>query len=327
MLDIYFRPEYGKLCQSMEEGVCKCFEYRSDAGYVRNMYMKRPVPWQLDGVQYYDAITPYGYGGPVMQDVKDRDKLAREYEEAFREHCLAEGIVAEFVRFHPIFDNRQDFDSVYETVYSRHTVGTNLQDFVDPVQSEFSKSARKETRRAINAGLTCSIHPQSEDLSIFRRLYEETMERNQAPAWYYFPDAYYDMLTSILRPYTLELRLHYEGEVIASELYFADGGLLHAHLLGSNQKMFELYAGALFEATAAQWGKENGYRYIHHGGGRSSAEDDPLYLYKKKFGKNTEFDFYMGKKVWNRELFDRLVELRLQQAGPVDPGYFPPYRA
>ena len=91
--------------------------------------------------------------------------------------------------------------------------------------------------------------------------------------------------------------------------YFTAGNILHAHLLGSSKKMLELNAGGLLEAAAAKWGKEHGFRYIHHGGGRSSDPNDALFQYKKKFGKNTEFDFYIGKKIWNKDVYDMLVEM------------------
>ena len=91
--------------------------------------------------------------------------------------------------------------------------------------------------------------------------------------------------------------------------------------------MLELAAGGLLEAAAANWGKEHGYRFIHHGGGRTSDPEDPLFRYKKKFGKNTEFEFYIGKKIWNQNVYDALVEKRLEQGIIEDDGFFPRYRA
>ena len=327
MLDVYYLPEYGKLCETMEEGEFKVFEYKSDAGRMINMYIRRPVPWIINGEQYYDIITPYGYGGPIVIEAGDRNRLIQEYSMAFEKYCSDNKIVCEFIRFHPIFQNYQDVDDTYEVVYSRHTVGTNLKDFDDPVQKEFAKSIRRDNRRASEKGVSVKLKPAPTNLSIFRMLYEETMERNHADAKYYFPNEYYIILENELRPYLLEVQLHFENEVIASELYFIAGDILHAHLLGSNQKMLELAAGGLLEAAAAMWGKEHGYKYIHHGGGRSSNSDDSLYKYKKKFGKNTDFDFYIGRKIWNRNVYDALVAKRMEQGPILDECYFPKYRA
>ncbi|ELC8370429.1 GNAT family N-acetyltransferase [Clostridium perfringens] len=327
MFDIYFKEEYGKICEYVDGGVYEVFQCKTENGYIKNMFIKRPVPWLINGIQYFDIITPYGYGGPIIYEVKDKDELIKDYKREFEKYCFENKIVCEFLRWHPIYDNKSDFEDVYENIYSRHTVGTNIKDYDDPVQSEFSKSARKEMKKSIKSGITCSVHPNPYDLSIFRKLYEETMDRNHAEEMYYFPDKYYELLTTTLRPYIIEIRAHYEDEIIASEIYFTAGNILHAHLLGSNQAFLDLGGGILLEATAANWGKENTYHYIHHGGGRTSAEDDSLYLYKKKFGKNTEFDFYIGRKVWNQEIYDLLVEKKKLEGEFENPEFFPLYRA
>lgn len=327
MLDIYFLPEYGRLCETMEEGKCEVFEYKSENGRIDNMYIKRPVPWIINGEQYYDIVTPYGYGGPIILESSNRETLKHEYSRAFQKHCEKEKIVSEFIRFHPIFQNYQDVDDTFEVIYSRHTVGTNLRDFDDPIQKEFAKSLRRNNRRAVEKGVTVTLHPSPESLSVFRKLYEETMDRNHADTMYYFPDKYYEVLEFALKPYILEIQLHYKSEIIASEIYFTAGDILHAHLLGSNEKMLELEAGGLLEAAAANWGKEHGYRYIHHGGGRSNNPDDALFCYKKKFGKNTEFDFYIGRKIWNQDIYDTLVKMRVAQGAIDDDAFFPKYRA
>lgn len=327
MLDVYYLPEYGKLCETMEEGECKTFDFKSKAGHIMNMFIKRPVPWDVDGEQFFDIVTPYGYGGPIILDCIDKDTLMYEYATEFQKYCEEERIVSEFIRFHPVFENYRDVDDSFGVTYSRHTVGTNLLDFDDPVQKEFAKSLRRDNRRATEMGVTVTLHPEPEDLAVFRKLYEETMDRNHADGMYYFSDEYYHILETDLRPFILEIQLHYQSEIIASEIYFTAGDILHAHLLGSNTKMLELKAGGLIEAAAAIWGKEHGYRYIHHGGGRSSDSEDTLFKYKKKFGKNTEFDFYIGRRIWNEEVYEALVQKRLEQGPIKDKDFFPIYRA
>ena len=326
MQDIYFESEYGKLCELVDEGTCEEFVLESEFGMVRNMFIKRPAPYILEGTQYFDIVTPYGYGGPLIYSATDKEALLKEYEEKFARYCEDNGIICEFVRYHPVFKNYLDFSSVYQTEYSRHTVGTNLKDHSDPVQAEFSKTARREVRKAEGAGVTCTIHLHPDNLDQFRTLYEETMDRNGAGAMYYFPDRYYEMLTTTLKNHVLEIQAWIQGEVVASEIYFITGNIMHAHLLGSNQKLLEIGGGVIIEATAAKWGRENGYDYIHHGGGRTSAEDDALYKYKKKFGKNTEFDFYIGKKIWNPSVYEQMVALRKAEGEISNPSFFPEYR-
>lgn len=325
--DIYYNTYYGKLYESTEHGTLETFQIDSENGKIEHIFIKRAIEMDMEK-QYYDIVTPYGYGGPIITECVDREKLLAEFERRFTEYCTSNDIVSEFIRFHPIFENALDFQKIYDVVYSRHTVGTNLKDYDDPVQAEFSKSIRREIRNAEKNGVTVKTILAPKDLSAFKKLYEETMDRNGAEAYYYFPDSYYEYIIQYLGESVLEIQLYFEGEIIASEIYFIDGDLMHAHLLGSSQKMLDLNAGALLEATAARWGREHGYSYIHHGGGRTSAEDDSLYTYKKKYGKNTEFDFYVGKKKWNEEKYDELVSKREAELNrKIESDFFPKYRA
>nr|WP_317364504.1 peptidoglycan bridge formation glycyltransferase FemA/FemB family protein [uncultured Blautia sp.] len=324
--DIYYNEYYGKLYESTEHGKLEKFEIESEFGKIEHIFIKRNIELSMDK-QYYDIVTPYGYGGPIITQCKDKDKLLDQYEEEFKEYCTENNIVSEFIRFHPIFKNALDFQNIYNVVYSRHTVGTNLKDYDDPVQAEFSKSLRREIKKAEKNGVTVKTNLFPKDLSVFKKLYEETMDRNGADEYYYFPDSYYEYIIKNLGESVLEIQLIYENEVIASEMYFIEGDLMHAHLLGSSQKMLDLNAGVLLEATAARWGHDHGYQYIHHGGGRTSAENDSLYTYKKKYGKNTEFDFYIGKKIWNTEKYDELVAKKERELDhKIDSDYFPKYR-
>ena len=326
-MDIYFNELYGKLGEYIERGKCISFHVETKNGIVSNMFILRKIPNLIDGIQYYDIVTPYGYGGPIIKDASNITALVKDYYNEFAAFCQEHRIVSEFIRYHPIYRNWEPFDSIYENCYSRHTIGTNLKDYDDPIQSEFSKSARKELRLAVSNEVTCSVHEHPSSLMIFRKLYEKTMDRNGADSVYYFPSKYYRILETQLSPYVLEIRAHYQNEVIASEIYLTQGELMHAHLLGSDDRLLLTAGGAMLEATAVRWGKDHGYMFIHHGGGRTSSDDDSLYQYKKKFGKHTQFDFYVGKKVWNTKIYNRLSDMRLKTGSIKDDSFFPIYRA
>ena len=72
-----------------------------------------------------------------------------------------------------------------------------------------------------------------------------------------------------------------------------------------------------------EWGKKYGYDLIHYGGGITNSKDDSLYRFKKKFGKNTEFKFYVGRKIWNKEIYKRLCLVKKVNSGC---DFFPAYR-
>lgn len=325
-MDIYFLPEYGKLCEKIEGGSSEIFEYRCDLGTVRNMYIKRPIPWLIDGVQYYDIITPYGYGGPVVITAKTdkRKELCRGFDAAFGRYCCENGIVSEFVRFHPLFRNADDFSETYHPICIRKTLGTNLRDYDDPVRSEFSKHCRKNIGQALRAGVTYRITEAPTDLSRFREIYYATMERHNAADFYYFGDEYFNGVLKYFKKSVLLVEAVYESKTIAAELCFVSDGVIHSHLAGTLSEYFNLFPACILKYAAVLWGKEHGFRLVYYGGGLSNDLNDSLFFFKKKFSKNTEFEFHVGKRAWMKDVYAQLCQFRnIQEEG----GFFPAYRA
>lgn len=323
--DIYFIPEYGKLYEEIENGELVEFKFESELGTVTNMFIKRKIDIKYNNEQYFDIVTPYGYGGPLIRECNlesDRKDLAKAYGKAFSKYCEEEKIVSEFIRFHPLLKNYEDFREVYEVIYMRKTVGTNLKDSDDPFQSEFSKKARQITRRAMRDGVEYEIVENPVDFESFNELYNGTMERNKADNYYYFGESYFNEMVEKIPSNIIIARVTHEGKILGEELYLAHGKFLHSHLVGTLKEYLSLSPAYVLKYAASQWGKENGYEMIHHGGGLTNGEDDSLLSFKKRFCKDTEFDFYIGKKVWSQEVYDYLVE----ETNSTDSSYFPKYR-
>lgn len=99
---------------------------------------------------------------------------------------------------------------------------------------------------------------------------------------------------------------------------------IHAHLSGTLKEYLYLSPAYIVKYATAVWGKEHGYELIHYGGGTSSSEDNSLYQFKLNFTKDTIFDFYVGSRVWNKEVYEDLVSLRNGDIG--NSGFFPRYR-
>lgn len=324
MNDIYFDKNYGKLYEETEHGKAEIFEYQDENGKITNQYIKREIPILIDGQVYYDIITPYGYGGPIIERcLKNKQELINRYNVKLTEFCKKNNIVSEFVRFHPIVGNALDFKDVYEVVYMRKTLGTNLERYKDPVTEEFSKSCRKNIRQCKNKGITYKITEKPKDISKFKDIYYSTMDRNHATEYYYFKDEYFDKILKYFPENIITVEAIYEDKTIAMGLYFIYNKILHIHLSGTLSEYLYLSPAYMLRYGATIWAKENGYKLIHHGGGRSNSEVDSLYLFKKNFAKNTEFDFYIGKKVYNTEIYNELCKRK----NIIDNGdFFPAYR-
>ncbi|WP_179135753.1 peptidoglycan bridge formation glycyltransferase FemA/FemB family protein [Planomicrobium okeanokoites] len=289
------------------------------------MFIQREILEQIDGRVYYDIVTPYGYGGPVISGChpENKKRLVEEFYKSFSEYCEEERIVSEFIRFHPVMENAKDFEDVYDVRYMRPTVGTNLQAFDDPVTSEFSKTAKKNIRQAIGEGVQYRVIENPDNLDAFKDIYYTTMKRKNAADYYFFGEEYFDGLLEAFCDYMLITEATYKGITLGMALTFKYNKFLHTHLSGTHEEYHHFYPAYVMQFAIARWGKENGYHLVHDGGGLTNSLDDSLYMFKKQFGKHTKFPFHIGRKVWDREVYSTLCAVAEAE---LDSDFFPAYR-
>lgn len=325
MKDIYFDENYGKLYEESEHGKAYIFRLETENGSIVNQFIKREIPLKINNEVYYDIVTPYGYGGPYIEKYSNKELLLKDYKHAFMAFCKDNNIVAEFVRFHPIYKNYKDFKDIYIESFNRYTLGTNLKDYEDPIKSEFSKHTRKTIKSILNLGVSFKMieNPTEKDLDEFKRIYYLNMKRKEAADYYYFPDEYFDNILKFYSNKVIIAESIYKDKVIAAGLYFTTANTIHAHLSGTDTEYLYLSPAYILKYGTVIWGKNKGYDFVHYGGGTSSSEDDTLYLFKSKFSKNTKFEFWIGKKVWNEKIYERLCK---ETNKNIDDQYFPAYR-
>ena len=321
--DIYFEPDYAELYETEEN---RAVEYRFECeyGFITNLFLKRQIDIKLpDEVQYYDIVTPYGYGGPVIHWTNDKEKLIQAYMDDFGRYTEKEHIIAEFVRFHPILGNGVDFKEVYKSIFDRKTVGTNLT-YDDVVAKEFSKHKRKDIRKALkNPEIRYEVTENPSTLQDFLKIYYSTMDRDKADDYYYFKPDYFQAMLEKFREHITAGRVFLGDQLIAMGVYFRYGKYLHAHLSGTLSEYLDYSPANILKYALAVYGHENGYEVIHYGGGTSRSPENGVYKFKKEFGKNTEFDFYIAKKVWNEEIYKQICST---VGADVNSDFFPAYR-
>lgn len=322
--DIYFDLKYGKVTELIEDGECKSFQFENEHGIIWHMFILREIPWKVEGKTYYDIITPYGYGGPIIEAVfGDKSKLVDSFSEAFNRYCLSNNIVSEFIRFHPILENHKDFMTHYDISYLRKTVATNLKKSDNPQETEFSKSARKNIRRAYRDGIRGEVITSPKSIENFISIYYETMDRAEAKDYYYFTENYFNSLIEHLRNHIIVINVYFETDCIASGIFFKYQNYGHVHLSGTRKEFLHLNPAYILRDLFVKWAKEHELDLVHHGGGTSNSENDPLYQFKKRFSGDTTYNFYVGKKIYLPNIYEMLIK----EANIVDnDGFFPAYR-
>jgi serine/alanine adding enzyme len=253
-----------------------------------------------------DVTTPYGYGGPVGPG----------FWQPYDDWCRANGIVTTFVRFHPLYANQREAPPPVRVEALAPTVAWRL-DAGGDLYERMHRHHRRVVRKAVAAGVEVTATQAPDDLARFERLYEETMERQGAAGFYFFPAEYWRALETNLRDHVVLFEAGEDGALLC----LAAPPWLHYHLGASSEAGRKLGANTLLFLEAARWAADLGYTRFHLGGGLGGARDS-LHEFKLRFDPGGEVEMAVGKVIHDEHAYRRL-------AGPdagLD-GYFPAYRA
>lgn len=320
--DVYYFSGYVKAFHIHGDGDPFLLYHEGEGLKAIYVYMRRPTA--IEGV--YDSVTPYGYGGVIFEGDTSDAKL-----QAFWKEYLAkmeeEHIVDNFVRYHPVLKNAVPMKSISNVIDLGKTIAFDLTSPEVIWENIISKN-RNMIRKAEKNGI--EIH-HGTDLALFqdfRRIYNATMDKDNAEEYYYFGDKFYESIHNDLNENYEMFYAVLNGEIIAMSIMLFANKQMHYHLSGSMIEYRNLAPSNLLLYKAALWGCEQGYKTFHLGGGVGSGEDN-LYKFKAAFNKNSDYQFSIGKQIFNQEKYDELVTLRAKEDPAFNPDskFFPLYRS
>lgn len=320
--DVYWLSGYVKAFQIHGDGEPLLFHYEKDETRGINVVMKRDVAkdeqfkGKIEGGKYFDFATPYGYGGWIIEG-ENTDGLFKAYEGWLGRN----GIISEFVRFHPMVKNHEKCGDFYEVIQLGEVVHMVLSSPDDIWNNIISKN-RNMIRKAVKNDIKIYNGRFPEIYEKFRVIYNGTMDKDDAEEYYYFAPEFYQSVLDDLPENAQIFWAEKDGTVIAASIIIGANGYLDYHLSGSLCEYSSLAPTNLLLYKAALWGCENGYRSLYLGGGVGSGEDG-LFKFKRAFYKGDLNHFYIGKKCYDQGRYEELLGLRTD----IDnPGYFPKYR-
>lgn len=299
--DLYFTEEYVKLYETdSEKGVC--FVARQGDKIMLFPFLERTFTYC--GKEYHDFETAYGYGGPIF-NVDDKEFQESALSEMFA-HLKKSDYVCGFARFHTLLKTYQVFNPS-NIIFDRNTVAVDLTPSEDDIWSkEVHSKNRNVIRKAEKAGLQFVVDDKFEYLNDFIHLYNGTMDKLSADDFYYFDRKYYsDFIKNIPNSFLGVVLL--DGKVVSSAIFMYDGKFGHYHLSGSDKAYLNYSPNNFMLFQAALELKKRGVQLFHLGGGTTSDENDSLLAFKKKFSPYL-YDFYIGKFIFNQELYDSICE-------------------
>lgn len=320
--DVYYLSGYVKAFQIHGDGEPQLLYYETEKLKAIYVYMKRKTA--IEG--YYDSVTPYGYGG-VLFEGETSDGNLRVFWEAYVEKMKEEGIVDNFVRYHPVLANATPMKQISTVIDLGKTVAFDLSS-EEVIWSNITSKNRNMIRKAEKNGIEIRHGKDMELFKAFKRIYNATMEKDHAEKYYFFEDAFYE---SIHRDLHNNYEMFYavlNGEIIAMSIMLFANDQMHYHLSGSLAEYRYLAPSNLLLYKAALWGREHDYKTFHLGGGVGSGEDN-LYKFKAAFNRNSDYQFSIGKEIFDQEKYDELVALRAKEDMNFDPecSFFPLYRS
>jgi hypothetical protein len=317
--DVYHHPGYAAALAARGEGTPLFFHYRTGKCVAHHAVLLRPLralPFAHPYGDRFDAVSPYGYAGPVLSD----PACAGEVWRAWTAAAQARGVVAEFVRFHPLLANHELLRPLLDVRRAGETVWIDLTHDFEP---EFSASCRRNVRFAARRGLTVE-RADHRRLPHFWAMYSANMRRKEADDYYFFDEAYFRRLTEAFGDDCRLMRCGRGERDAAYTLCLRHGETLHYHLSCSDDAMAKVKPVDLLIAETAKLGRASGLRRFHLGGGYHGA--DSLLEFKARFSP-LRAAFFVGRAIHDADAVERLTELaRAAGAAPDDPHFFPPYR-
>lgn len=280
---------------------------------------------ELEKNRFFDAITPYGYGGFIF----NRQPLAQEMDilkDEFNMVLKENNIISVFFRFHPILKNSDNSKMLCEVIDLGKTISIDLKD-EETIWNNLISKNRNVIRKAEKMGVQIHQGKGKELLRKFKQIYDETMRSDNANEYYFFNDAFYN---SIAESLTGNYEIFYatlNDEIISMAIILFENDQVHYHLSGSKREYRSYAPSNLLLYRVSLWGYENGYKSFHLGGGVGSGED-PLYKFKAAFNRNSNNQFSVGKLIVDNDTYHKLVKLRANESDfNISSNFFPLYRS
>jgi len=327
--DVYYLHEYVSAFVVHGDGVPLLFYYKDEHIEAMNVVMKRDISTdtrftnKIPSESFYDFITPYGYGGFLIEGTPSNESITELFNQ-YHSYCLNNGVISEFVRFHPVLNNSEVVKDFYELLPIGRTVMMDLSS-PDVIWNNLASDKKKKIRKAQKTGVEIYSGNAVQLIDEFIQMYKETMQKNNASNYYYFNKDFFRRILEDLKDHCTIFYAVLDGKKIAMAIYFHINERINCFLSASDVAYDSLAPTNLIMVEAALWGSQNHYKTLHMGGGLGGKEDR-LFNYKIGFNKDSTTQFIVGSKIYNEAIYNELVTIRNFERDNQPSFFFPLYR-
>lgn len=316
--DVYYLNEYAKSLQIHGDGSPFLLYWEEENQKMAYVVMENdiaefaPFVNNIPQNRYYDWTTPYGYGGPLLNNGATEEFVRKNIEDTIR-YAKEHKIVSSFFRYHPLMQNHKSVEKFVKVIHEKQTVYVDTSS-VDTIWRNMTPNNRNMVRKAEKNGITI-VADQGEKIEEFIKIYDATMKKNNADEYYYFKKEYFEYLMEHLQDNCIFFYALYEEKIISASIFLFNEKYMHYHLSGTLAEYNKLGATNMLLTKAAEWAAERGIEKFHLGGGVDN--EDSLLRFKKHFNRYGLIDFCIGAEIFLEDDFRQLVEIRKN----TDPTY------
>ncbi|GAA3641435.1 GNAT family N-acetyltransferase [Flavivirga jejuensis] len=328
--NIYYAYDHLKYFEN-ETNSLKYFLFKvNDSSQIFMPIILRQVKSNETDSQYFDAITPYGYSGPLYNDQITELDL-KEFWKAVDNWYKENNIITEFIRF-SLNKNYLGYSGLL--ISSLLNVKGKLYHDFENQWLSFSSKVRNNYRKAVSYNLNIKILNSNdineEHIKTFFDIYTDTMIRHDAKSIYFFSSDYFkNLILNNLDEFTIAI-VYLDDIAISTELIIKNDNTVFAFLGGTDANYYKYRPNDFLRVEIIKWAIKNNYKHYVLGGGLK--DNDGLHKSKKAlFPKDEDVTFYTGRKIIDYEAYDKLCENHLEDYGSIHKEelknyFFPLYR-
>jgi len=279
---------------------------------------------------YLDAISPYGYNGPLIKGLLINNEMVMFWE-LIDKWYLENEIISEFIRFRLNGNHIMYSGTLTESLFN--IKGELYSDFENQ-WTAFLPKVRNNYRKANNFDLVFKIFEgddlTSEIIEVFNNIYIQTMNRNKASGVYFFSKDYFENLI-IKNSHSIAIAIaYYKNTPVSTELIMTSEDIIYAYLGGTDSEYFNYRPNDFLRVKIIEWAITQNKKYYVLGGGIQNG--DGLYKSKKAlFPKDENVVFYTGRKIIDKNRYDELCSLsdknyNMIKEASISEHFFPYYR-
>lgn len=324
--DVFYTPGFAQLCQkTIDTGyLVRCAAGTClDGSVLLYPFVQRPIGGMVDipvAAEMQDSISLYGRGGVV--GMASKESLAAFHDE-LADYMRLNRVICSFDRLHPLMSNEK-FSSPASAI--RDVGGFVIVDLaltLEELEASFKPSVRKDIRKAQRNGVLCMSESSSDHIDEFLDIYYQTMERNSASDFYFFPKEFFTALASHLPGMFSFFYAEHDQRIVSCELVLHCGDYSHSFLGGTRRDALPLAANPLLKFEICKTMKAKGSRYFLLGGGQ--AADDGIFNFKKAYAPEGVYSSRICGTIWDSSAYNQLQQAMIVAGLPVAPNRFQYY--